>query len=386
MARPHAAALLEDAYTQRKASLLEARGWGTRIVPSTGYGSATQLRIFARVIMTRGLPEGDADEGEESYAARLRSVELETRGWRAFFAAPVADEQVTVRVNDRIVTTRTDRGGYVDLTVRGHGLTPGWHQVYLDSPRARPIEAPVLVVGSQVTHGIISDIDDTVLSTSLPRPMIAAWNTFVRSEGARRPVPGMATMYRELLATRPEAPVIYLSTGAWNTGPQLTRFLRRNGYPTGPMLLTDWGPTNTGWFRSGQEHKRAQLHRLARDLPNVRWLLVGDDGQHDPSIYTEFASKRPDRVRGIALRELTAGEQVLSHAIPVATDDVPPAPEGRLEVPVVRGPDGYALRRRVGGLWDGDGGPRTLGEYASAVVTGGLDEPPPYTVEDPDDR
>lgn len=384
MARPHAAALLEDAYNSKKASLLNRRGWTTRIVPSTGYGSATQIRVFARVQMTRGLPQ---DEPEEpTYAARLRAVELETRGWRAFFATPVPDEPVTVRVNERLVTTRTDRGGYLDLTVRGHGLAPGWHHVYLDSPRAEPIDVPVLVVGSQVTHGIISDIDDTVLSTSLPRPLIAAWNTFVRSEGARRPVPGMATMYRELLAARPEAPVVYLSTGAWNTSPWLTRFLRRNGYPAGPMLLTDWGPTNTGWFRSGQDHKRAQLHRLARDLPNVRWLLIGDDGQHDPRLYTEFAMKRPDRVRGIALRELSPGEQVLSHAIPVATDDIAPAPYGRLEVPVVRAPDGYALRRQVHDIWDDEPGARTLGEYASAVVTRGLDDPPDYVLDELDER
>lgn len=383
MARPHAAALVEDAYTSRKARFLEARGWVTRIVPSTGYGSSSQLRVFGRVIHTRGRPEDEPTE--PTYAARLRAVELETRGWKAFFATPAVEEPVTVRVNERLVSTRTDRGGFIDLVIRGHGLTPGWHQVFLSSPRAETIDVPVLVVGSQVTHGIISDIDDTVLSTSLPRPMIAAWNTFLRSEGARRPVAGMATMYRELLAAHPEAPVVYLSTGAWNTAPQLTRFLRRNGYPAGPMLLTDWGPTNTGWFRSGQEHKRAQLHRLARELPNVRWLLVGDDGQHDPRLYTDFAAARPDRVRGIAIRELTAGEQVLSHVIPVATDDIAPAPTERLEVPVVRGPDGYELARRVRGLWEGGVPQRTLREYASTVVTS-PEDPPAYVVEDPDER
>ena len=204
-----------------------------------------------------------------------------------------------------------DRGGSSTSPCADTGSRPGWHHVYLGSPDAETIDVPVLVVGTTVTHGIISDIDDTVLSTSLPRPMIAAWNTFMRSEGARRPVPGMATMYRELLASQPDAPVVYLSTGAWNTAPLLTRFLRRSGFPAGPMLLTDWGPTNTGWFRSGQEHKKAQLHRLARELPHVKWLLVGDDGQHDPKIYTEFATRRADRVRGIAMRELSPGEQVL---------------------------------------------------------------------------
>ena len=366
MARPHAAALFEDAYNRRKAQLLERRGWLTRVVPLTGYGSTSRLRVFGRVIMTRGRPEDEPDA--PTYEARLRAVELETRGWRAFMATPATDEPVTVRVNDRLITTRTDRGGYIDLTVRGHGLTPGWHRVFLSSPRAEPIDVPVLVIGSQQTHGVISDIDDTVLSTSLPRPMIAAWNTFVRSEGARRPVPGMATLYRELLKERPDAPVIYLSTGAWNTAPTLTRFLERNGYPPGPMLLTDWGPTNTGWFRSGQEHKQAQLHRLARELPNVRWLLVGDDGQHDPRLYTDFADKRPDRVRGLAIRQLSPGEQVLSHTIPVAYDDLAPAPTENLDVPVVRAPDGYGLLEQVRGIWSQDVPVRTLAERAAATV------------------
>lgn len=383
MPRPHAAALVEDAYTTRKASLLRGRGWTTRIVPSTGYGSATQLRVFGRVILTRGNPEDEPDE--PTYAARLRAVELETRGWRAFVATPAVDEQVTVRVNERLVTTRTDRGGFVDLTVRGHGLSPGWHRIYLSSPGAETIDVPVLVVGATVTHGIISDIDDTVLSTSLPRPMIAAWNTFLRSEGARRPVPGMATMYRELLAGQPSAPVVYLSTGAWNTAPQLTRFLGRNGYPAGPMLLTDWGPTNTGWFRSGQEHKRAQLHRLARELPNVRWLLVGDDGQHDPRLYTEFAAARPDHVRAIAIRELSAGEQVLSHGVPLANDDIAPAPTERLQVPVLRAPDGYGLLRQVRGPWSDEVPVRTLAGHASGVVTS-VDDPPDYLLPEPDER
>jgi phosphatidate phosphatase APP1 len=383
MPRPHAAALVEDAWHGRVADHLRGRGWHTRIVPFTGYGSVAQLRVLARVVLSRSRPEDEPEE--QTYAGRLRAAELETRGWRAFVAAPAMDEPVTVRIDERLITTRTDRGGLVDLTVRGHGLAPGWHHVYLGSPEAEPIDVPVLVVGTTQTHGIISDIDDTVLSTSLPRPLIAAWNTFVRSEGARRPVPGMATMYRELLASQPDAPVVYLSTGAWNTAPLLTRFLRRSGFPAGPMLLTDWGPTNTGWFRSGQEHKKAQLHRLARELPHVAWLLVGDDGQHDPKIYTEFAAQRADKVRGIALRQLSAGEQVLVNGVPVSNDAIAPAPTDELEVPVVRAPDGYGLARQVRALWRDEVPVRTLAGRATAVVPS-LEAPPAYLLPDPDER
>ena len=49
----------------------------------------------------------------------------------------------------------------------------------------------------------------------------------------------------------------------------------------------------------------------------MRWILVGDDGQHDPEIYAEFAREFPRNVAGIAIRslsqiELIDGARVLS--------------------------------------------------------------------------
>ena len=106
----------------------------------------------------------------------------------------------------------------------------------------------------------------------------------------------MAVLYERLVTAHPQAPVFYLSTGAWNVAPALTRFLSRNLYPPGPLLLTDWGPTTDRWFRSGQAHKRVTLERLAREFPDVRWLLIGDDGQHDQEIYGDFVATHPDNV------------------------------------------------------------------------------------------
>ncbi len=346
MARPHAAAVLEDAWNKRVTGGLAGRGWKTKIVPFTGYGTVGFVRVMARVLMSRD-PLRPAAADADATATQLRAAEDEQRGWRAFMTAPAFAVPITVTVGDQVVRNRTDRAGLVDVIIRGHGLAPGWHTVRISSPDARDVEAAVLIVGAAQTFGIISDIDDTVLSTSLPRPMIAAWNTFIRAEATRRAVPGMATLYRDLLARHPGAPIIYVSTGAWNTAPLLTRFLRRNGFPLGPMLLTDWGPTSTGWFRSGRDHKQAALHRLARDFPHIRWLLVGDDGQHDPSIYGDFAEVRPDVVRALAIRQLSTTEQVLSHVLPVPNEDLSPVRRRAMEVPVCRASDGYALGRLI---------------------------------------
>jgi phosphatidate phosphatase APP1 len=103
--------------------------------------------------------------------------------------------------------------------------------------------------------------------------------------------------------------------------PTLTRFLSRHLYPAGPLLLTDWGPTPDRWFRSGQAHKRDTLARLAREFPQIKWLLIGDDGQHDQEIYAEFAARHPDNVAAVAIRRLLPGEAILAGAIPAPAGD-----------------------------------------------------------------
>ena len=330
MVKPHPASRAEDAFNTQLARRLGRRGWAQRIMPYTGYGNAGTARVLGRVGLSR-----QADGSAQG--------ETDNRGIRAFFAAPVSDIPVTITFGAARVQVVSDRGGYFDADLQGHGLDPGWHHATLTSGDV-VVTTPVQIIAADVTFGIISDIDDTCLVTMLPRPMLAAYNSFVRQETARRVVPGMAAMYRSLLAHNPGAPIVYLSTGAWNTHDVLTRFLKRHGYPSGALLLTDWGPTETSWFRSGQAHKRAQLRRLAAEFPHIRWVLVGDDGQHDPEIYDDFAADQPDHVECVAIRQLTVTQQMLSHGHPLSHDDVSGRPQ---KVPTLEGPDGYALHRLV---------------------------------------
>ena len=83
-------------------------------------------------------------------------------------------------------------------------------------------------------------------------------------------------------------------------------------YPSGALLLTDWGLTQDRWFRSGQEHKHRNLERLAKEFPDMRWLLIGDNGQHDEQIYSGFAQDHADKVAAIAIRQLSVSESVFA--------------------------------------------------------------------------
>lgn len=288
------------------------RGLVPTVIPFTGYGTTGWIRVLGRVVLRKP---------KISETDRVASF----RGWRSFVSIPVSGAPVEVVIDGTSTTIQSDRGGVLDAAIPAQ-LAPGWTVVSLGIA-SEEVAAPVFVVDDKVTFGVVSDVDDTVMVTTLPRPFLAAWNTFVLDEHARRPVAGMAVLYTLLRQQHPGSPVIYLSTGAWNVVPTLTRFLGRNVYPRGALLLTDWGPTHDRWFRNGQEHKASSLERLAREFPTVSWLLIGDDGQHDERIYRDFAAAHPQNVTAVAIRRLTPGEAVLaggrSEAVEHRPDDVP---------------------------------------------------------------
>lgn len=292
----HVAARAEDranAWLQKQAERLK---WKRTAVCFDSYGSETSIRVLGRLLLTSG--------GQPAADTRAS-----IRGFRSFGNVPLTEETAWVRVDGVDHMVASDRGGIIDAVIPGE-FTPGVTEIEMWTEDSLVDRAKVRIIGQEQTFGIISDIDDTVMVTALPRPFLAAWNTFVLDEHARSPVSGMSVLYDRLTYMRPNSPIVYLSTGAWNVQPTLKRFLSRNLYPQGPMLLTDWGPTATRVFRSGQEHKRTQLERLAHEFPQMRWLLIGDDGQHDEEIYGDFAENHPENVAAVAIRQLTVGEAV----------------------------------------------------------------------------
>jgi phosphatidate phosphatase APP1 len=336
----HRAARVEDWFHEKREKFARRRGHVAVVIPYTGYGSTERVRVLCRVLLSKP-PSNNA-------LARTRrrltdGKDSSIRGWRSFLSVPVNDVTVTINLGGVAHRVQADRGGVVD-TVMPVELEPGWHTATLHTESSAPIEAPVFVVAPDVRCGIISDVDDTVMVTTLPRPLLAAWNTFVLDEHARVPTPGMAVLLDRLATTSPGSPVIYLSTGAWNVAPTLSRFLSRNLYPAGALLLTDWGPTHDRLFRSGREHKRQNLRRLAQEFPDMKWILIGDDGQHDEAIYSEFQHEFPDSVAAVAIRRLSPSEAVLAGR---RAKDAP----GKKPDPLwVYGPDGASLADQLADL------------------------------------
>ncbi|WP_306635739.1 App1 family protein [Pseudarthrobacter siccitolerans] len=325
---------LSDAVNSVRIRLARRWKFDPQTVVYQGYGSTSQVRVLGRVLLTqKPLPGSKAD-----HAARNGNQNV--RGWRAFTSVPLQFTDVEISIGDVVTHVRADRGGLIDTEVDVR-LSPGWHTAILRAEGTEPAEALIHVIAPDVKFGIVSDIDDTVMVTALPRPFLALWNTFVLSERARMATPGMAVLLDRLTVEHPDAPVVYLSTGPWNAAPTLARFLSRNMYPAGALLLTDWGLTQDRWFRSGQDHKLRNLERLAKEFPDMRWLLIGDNGQHDEAIYSRFAQDNPDKVAAIAIRQLSISESVFAGGHSEDGDHT------TSRVPWIYSPDGAGIAKQL---------------------------------------
>jgi phosphatidate phosphatase APP1 len=345
-ARLHRAARIEDAFHAFRADRALKRGLLPTVIPYSGYGStgndgahdassgtdsAGWIRVLGRVLLVKARKAGSPGK------PRNRSV----RGWRSFTSVPAGEVEVTVTVAGTAHRVTADRGGVIDTRLEVD-LAAGWNTITLKTDDSPTVNAPVFVVDARAGFGILSDIDDTVMVTALPRPLLAAWNTFVLDEHARTPVAGMSVLYERLVREHPGAPVVYLSTGAWNVAPTLTRFLSRNLYPAGALLLTDWGPTHDRLFRSGRLHKRTNLARLATEFPSLKWVLIGDDGQHDEQLYGEFARDHPGNVAAVCIRQLSPGQAVFAGRRSSPGDD-----HHDEQVPWLYAPDGAGLSAQL---------------------------------------
>ncbi|HEX9980244.1 MAG TPA: App1 family protein [Flavobacterium sp.] len=100
-------------------------------------------------------------------------------------------------------------------------------------------------------------------------------------------------------------PVFYLSNSPWNMYRYLSVFLDHNGFPKGPILLRSFNSIFQKVTGKEKPHKQKEIINLLNAYPDLKFILIGDSGEHDASIYTDIAAQFPDRILCIYLRTVT---------------------------------------------------------------------------------
>ena len=282
------------------------------IVPYLSYGTSYRLYVKGRVLDNPPLEIVK----EHSFLATLKNA------FRQFDTHEIAHSKVALKVGAIELTTSADRKGYflfdavLPQDIQKLLDAEGWVLFTLIIPGENNLPLSDVFAGKFLTpepeadYGVISDIDDTILNTGVTS--FLKWkvlvNSFFVNPYRRIPLEGAAGLYRKFqlgVDNKEKNPIFYLSNSPWNMYQYLQLFLDHNEFPKGPILLRSFNSILQRVATSEKPHKQKEIINILQTYPQLNFILIGDSGEHDASIYTEIAAQFPNRILCIYLRTVT---------------------------------------------------------------------------------
>jgi phosphatidate phosphatase APP1 len=294
-----------DEYFDRAASRLRSRLGLYRprhIAAYRGFADERGVELMGRVLAEP--PLGGPGEKDDWWDNLLNT-------YRRFESDEVPGAELVVRFHDTRSHAVSDAEGYYRLSLEpvasaGEALWEFADVQLADGSLETP--QPIMRVSPQARVGIISDIDDTILQSSITDWKTAAQLTFLQNARTRKPLLGVAKLYAALQAGADHAglnPIFYVSSSPWNMYDLLEDFMSLNAIPPGPIFLRDLGLEPGQFITShGHGHKLAKAKELIARMPQLRWILLGDSGQADAELYAQAAQELGDRVLAIYIRDV----------------------------------------------------------------------------------
>lgn len=261
-----------------------------------GYGTPTAFVLSGRVLADKGIrPPARHRTGSDNVIDVMK----------ALLSDELPGVRVELSVGERRYEVVTDEEGVFELRVEGLAvpLAAGEHPVRARLRAGGKHQAAVAtgtlrVLPDEELVCVLSDVDDTVLESYVHNKLRLATNALFRNAAQLEPVAGAPEAYRRAMDAG-AAGVFYLSGSPINFYQRIQEFLRQNEFPSGPLLLKNFGSDDM--FKQ-ESYKRRRLEALLAALPKARFILVGDSTEHDPEIYRHLRDDFPERVAGVVIR------------------------------------------------------------------------------------
>ncbi len=259
--------------------------------------------------MLRGAMEVSSEQTDsEMFRSRVAPF-MADAGWRI---------PVTVQIGSRTIRLKkkTRRNGHFTANIRlasrdveaAIETSPDGKRLLrfvasTDHPKSAPVEGVIHLLDRRGIS-VISDIDDTIKVSAVDNRRELLANTFLREF---RGVEGMSRAYQSL--SKSGLDFHYVSSSPWQLFDPLHGMQKSEGFPDGTLHLRNYKISDqitkrVPIFR--RQGKFTAIRRLMKDLPERRFILIGDSGEKDPEIYRKACRRRPEQIAGVFIRELEA--------------------------------------------------------------------------------
>lgn len=278
-----------------------------QIIPYTGFGNQKTIKVSGRALEDKNLEQ---NKDEESLWQNL------AKAYQRFESDEIPNLRVQIQFQGRSVETMTDKEGYFEasLPVSQAAAQGLWYDYQVTVPAQEHLNVPVKPALGRVQipaptcdFGIISDIDDTIMVTNATSTLSMMRLTFLRSPASRLPFAGVNTFYQALTqGGKVPRPMFYVSSSPWNLYDFIEEFIELNKIPLGSLFLRDFGLQTLS--ASHHNHKALYINQIMDTYPELSFILIGDSGQHDPEVYSELVSQRPQQIKAIYIRDVSPDE------------------------------------------------------------------------------
>lgn len=297
------------------------------IVPYEGYGTDRDIFLVGRVIRDNRIGKSTAEDSV------WRNID---KMFRRFQTLVIPGVRVKAEIRGQEFIALTDEEGYfefeVEVYAKGNVLDK-WESVkltLLDQVIKKQGEVTatgrLLVPAGEVDYGVISDIDDTVISTGAMRLTEMLKTTFAKNAYSRVPFPGISALYKALHKGKDgieSNPIFYVSSSPWNLYDFLNELLVIHQIPAGPLMLRDIGLSRTEWISgSHQEHKLQQIRNILSVYQDFPFILFGDSGQEDPTIYLQIIKENPGRILSVIIRDVHESRRELAQTVGIQMEQL----------------------------------------------------------------
>jgi phosphatidate phosphatase APP1 len=159
--------------------------------------------------------------------------------------------------------------------------------------------------------GIISDIDDTFLVSYTLNPFKKLYYLLFRNVNSRKVFEDVVPHF-QALSSSGRANVgelnafFYVSSSEWNLYRFLVKFTEIHKLPKAVLLLKDIKTSLTSFLwtgKGGHNHKFDKIKHILEFYPSLKYVLIGDDSQHDPYLYEAISKIFPMTVKAVYIRQ-----------------------------------------------------------------------------------
>jgi phosphatidate phosphatase APP1 len=159
--------------------------------------------------------------------------------------------------------------------------------------------------------GIISDIDDTFLISHTHNLFKKIYILLFKNVNDRKVFKDVVPHYQALSSAgrnnmEEENAFFYISSSEWNLYNFIIKFTKIHQLPRAVILLKDIKRGITDFFMSGRgnhDHKFDKIKHVLEFYPNLKYVLMGDDSQHDPILYERICKIFPVTVTAVYIRQ-----------------------------------------------------------------------------------